>query len=141
MPAPPPSLKPVPTLAPALPRRILVVDDNEDSAESMAILLRLWGHHVDVAHDGDSALQSAIAQRPEVVFLDIGLPGMDGYEVARRLRRQQDGSKLTLIALTGMGRDEDRQRAMEAGFDRHVTKPVTPETLQTIVGGVPATST
>ena len=117
-----------------------MVDDNEDSAESMAILLRLWGHDVNVSHDGPSAIEAAATYRPEVVFLDIGLPGMDGYEVARRLREQQDGRALTLIALTGMGRDEDRRRALEAGFDRHVTKPVTPETLQSIVGAVPAES-
>lgn len=140
MPAPPASPKPLPVATPAQPRRILVVDDNEDSAESMAILLRLWGHHVNVSHDGPSAIEAAATHRPEVVFLDIGLPGMDGYEVARRLREQQDGRALTLIALTGMGRDEDRRRALEAGFDRHVTKPVTPETLQSIVGAVPAES-
>jgi signal transduction histidine kinase/CheY-like chemotaxis protein len=140
MPAPTPTPKPVPAPISTQARRILVVDDNEDSAESMALLLRLWGHQVNTAHDGDAALESARSNPPEVVFLDIGLPGMDGYEVARRLRRQQDGSKLTLIALTGMGRDEDRRRAIEAGFDRHVTKPVTPETLQTIVGAVPAAS-
>ena len=138
VPAPPPPAKPALPPDPSPRRRILVVDDNEDSAESMAILLRMWGHHVDVAHDGPSALVSAAENRPEVVFLDIGLPGMDGYEVARRLRQQQNGKALTLIALTGMGRDEDRRRAMEAGFDRHVTKPVGPETLQSIVGPVPA---
>jgi signal transduction histidine kinase len=140
MPAPAAQAKPQPPAIPSQRRRILVVDDNEDSAESMAILLRLWGHHVDVAHDGSSALVSAVENKPEVVFLDIGLPGMDGYEVARRMREQRGGPALILIALTGMGREEDRRRAMEAGFDRHVTKPVPPETLQSIVGAVPAES-
>jgi signal transduction histidine kinase/ActR/RegA family two-component response regulator len=121
---------------PSHPRRILVVDDNHDSAESMAILLGIWGHRVEIAHDGRSAIAAAEHSRPEIVFLDIGLPGMDGYEVARRLRAMWDHSSMTLIALTGLGREEDRREALDAGFDRHITKPVTPETLKSIVGTV-----
>lgn len=133
-PAPQAPAAPRPAPAPAALRRILVVDDNHDSADSMAALLRLWGHEVEVAHDGPSALTAAAALRPSLAFLDIGLPGMDGYELARRLREQPNTGDLTLIALTGLGREEDRRRALEAGFDRHLTKPVNPETLQTIVG-------
>src|SRR5262245_38368210 len=114
-------------------RRILVVDDNRDSAESMAALLELWGHKVVVAHDGPTALAATAKHDPDLAFLDIGLPGMDGYEVARHLRTQQGGAGRILIALTGLGREEDRRRALEAGFDRHLTKPVNPETLQGIV--------
>ena len=133
VPAPKTTAKALPPSAPSRHRRILVVDDNHDSAESMAILLRLWGHHVEVAHDGPEALEAAAAQQPDLAFLDIGLPGMDGYRLARELRAWAGDAGLTLIALTGLGREGDRRRAMEAGFDRHVTKPVTPETLQAIV--------
>ena len=105
------------------PRRILVVDDSVDAAESMAMLLRLRGHEVDVAHNGFDALKLAADASPSVVLLDIGLPGMDGYEVCRRLR--EDGmSKTRIIAMTGYGFEQDRQRAKEAGFDVHTVKPV-----------------
>ncbi len=105
------------------PRRILVVDDNKDAAESLAMLLSLSGHQVMVAHDGALALGIAAAERPEVILLDIGLPGMDGYEVCRRAR--EEGLTDTLIiAMTGYGQDRDRQRSKEAGFDTHTVKPV-----------------
>jgi signal transduction histidine kinase len=105
------------------PRRILVVDDNKDAAESLAMLLSLSGHQVMVAHDGALALGIAAAERPEVILLDIGLPGMDGYEVCRRAR--QGGLTDTLIiAMTGYGQERDRQRSKEAGFDTHTVKPV-----------------
>jgi signal transduction histidine kinase len=103
--------------------RILVVDDNIDAAESLAMLLRLDGHDVTIAHDGVRALEAAHAERPNVVLLDIGLPGMDGYEVCRRLRAE--GLTTTrVIALTGYGQDKDKQLAMDAGFDEHTVKPV-----------------
>jgi signal transduction histidine kinase len=103
--------------------RVLVVDDNVDAAESLAMLLRLNGHEVTIAHDGIRALEAAHEEKPSVVLLDIGLPGMDGYEVCRRLRA--GGLTSTrVIALTGYGQDKDKQLAMDAGFDEHTVKPV-----------------
>jgi PAS domain S-box-containing protein len=118
---------PLPT---GLRRRILVVDDNVDAAESLALLLRLQGQVVRVAHDGPSALATAQAFQPEMVFLDIGMPGMDGYEVARQLRQQPGLEHTTLVALTGWGQEEDRRRSREAGFDKHLIKPVEPDLLR-----------
>ncbi|ATB27814.1 hypothetical protein MEBOL_001259 [Melittangium boletus DSM 14713] len=109
---------------PAASRRILVVDDNVDAADTLAELLQTWEHTVWQAHDGLSALKAAEEHHPDVVLLDIGLPGMDGYEVARRLRTGPLGPTLTLVALTGYGQASDRSRAMEAGFDKHFVKPV-----------------
>jgi signal transduction histidine kinase len=103
--------------------RILVVDDNRDAAEGMAMWLQLQGHDVAMAHDGHHALEVAAAERPAVVLLDIGLPGMDGYEVCQRIRRL-DTPQPIVIALTGYGQDEDRRRAIAAGFDDHTVKPV-----------------
>jgi two-component system CheB/CheR fusion protein len=121
----------------ALSRRVLVVDDNVDAADSIALLLRLGGHEVRVAHDGPTALLIARAFRPQVVFLDIGMPGMDGYEVARRLRREPGPQPALLVALTGWGHDEDRRRSQEAGFDHHLVKPVDPAALVQLLAGVP----
>jgi CheY-like chemotaxis protein len=118
---------PVPSL-----RRVLVVDDNADSAETMAEMLKLWGHEVQTAHDGPGALEAARAQPPDAVLLDLGLPVMDGYETARRLRQEGLGGKL-LVAVTGFGAAEDRRRAAEAGFDTHLTKPVSPEALRQVL--------
>jgi signal transduction histidine kinase len=114
-------------------RRVLVVDDNRDGAESLAMLLRLWGHEVRVAYDGPSALRLAEAERPEVVLLDIGLPGMDGYQVARRLRERSGGARQLLVALTGYGQGEDRRRSQQAGFDHHLVKPLDPDELQRLL--------
>jgi PAS domain S-box-containing protein len=111
-------------------RRVLVVDDNQDAAESLAMMLRLAGQDVLTAYEGRSALTQAQGFRPEVVFLDIGLPGMDGYEVARRLREQQSPEKPLIVAVTGWGQEEDRRRCYEAGFDGHLVKPVEPELLR-----------
>ncbi|MDI3284384.1 PAS domain S-box protein [Polyangium sp. 15x6] len=105
-------------------RRILVVDDNVDAAESLALMLGYLGHETRVAHDGPSTLQIAAAFQPELVLLDIGLPGLDGYEVARRLRAQRETRTAVLVAITGYGLEEDRRRARKAGFDHHLTKPV-----------------
>jgi len=105
------------------PRRILVVDDSKDAAESLAMLLSLSGHQVMVAHNGVQALEVAAAERPEVILLDIGLPGMDGYEVCRRARAAGLTETL-IIAMTGYGQERDRQRSKEAGFDTHTVKPV-----------------
>jgi PAS domain S-box-containing protein len=120
------------TAAGAPRRRILVVDDNQDAAESLALLLQMWGHEVQVVFDGPAAIQSAAAFRPDMVLLDIGLPEMNGYEVARRIRLDR-GDGVALIALTGWGQDEDRRRSHEAGFDHHLTKPVEIEALQQVI--------
>jgi PAS domain S-box-containing protein len=117
----------------ATPLRILVVDDNRDLVESLAILLRLWGHEVRTAHDGLSGLKAARSYRPQVVFLDIGLPGLDGYELARRLRAEVGGG-MKLIAVTGYGQEEDRRRALEAGFDAHLVKPADLGDVQRLLG-------
>ena len=105
------------------PRRILIVDDSRDAAESLAMLLSLSGHHVLVSHHGEDALHLAASERPEVVLLDIGLPGIDGYEVCRRLRQSGLEGAL-IIAMTGYGQERDRQRSKDAGFDTHTVKPV-----------------
>jgi CheY-like chemotaxis protein len=109
--------------------RILIVDDNVDSADSLAILLKGAGHEVWTAHDGPAAIEAARARRPGVVLLDIGLPRLDGYEVARRLRRESDLPGVRLIAMTGYSQDADRRKAEEAGFDHHLVKPVDPEVI------------
>jgi PAS domain S-box-containing protein len=118
---------------PASGRRILVVDDNRDSAETLAMLLRLFGHCVQTAYDGPLALAAATAYLPEVVLLDIGLPGMDGLEVCRRLRGQPGGDLRLIAALTGYGQDEDRRRSQQAGFNAHLIKPVALEALQELL--------
>ncbi|HEY8924418.1 MAG TPA: PAS domain S-box protein [Polyangia bacterium] len=110
-------------------RRVLVVDDNLDGAESLAMLLELEGHEAHVAHDGLSAIAAAERLAPDAVLLDIGLPGMNGYEICRRLRETTWGKRLTIIALTGWGQEEDRRRSKAAGFDGHLVKPVDSELL------------
>lgn len=120
MPPEPSGWKPSPTV----PRRILVVDDNPGSTQIMALLLRkFWGHTVDVAHDGHAALRVAEQVTPEIVLLDIGLPGLDGYEVATRLRAAPSTTGALLVALTGLSDDGDRRKAHDAGFDEFLTKP------------------
>jgi PAS domain S-box-containing protein len=113
--------------------RILVVDDNRDGAESLALLLRLDGHEVRVAHDGFMALEAASRHRPDVAFLDLEMPEMDGLELCRRLRAIPALAQTLLVALTGRGQDEDRQRSHEAGFDRFLLKPVEPVSLQRLL--------
>ncbi|HZO15260.1 MAG TPA: ATP-binding protein, partial [Polyangiaceae bacterium] len=114
-------------------RRILIVDDNRDAADSLGMLLRMVGNDVHTAHDGLEALGAAATFRPHVVLLDIGLPKLDGYEVARRIREQEGGPAMMLIALTGWGQEDDRRRSREAGFDHHLTKPVEFKTLQRLL--------
>lgn len=116
-------------------RRVLVVDDNLDSAETIALMAQLWGHDVRTAHTGQAALEMAEDYRPEVVLLDIGLPGMDGFEVARRLREQEWMTGVMLVAMTGYGQEEDRRRSREVGFDHHMVKPIDPATLQALLAG------
>jgi signal transduction histidine kinase/ActR/RegA family two-component response regulator len=111
-------------------RKVLVVDDNRDAADSLAMLLRLMGADVRVAYGGEDAYQSYLAFRPSVSFLDIGMPEVDGYEVARRIRRDPDSKHAVLIALTGWGQEDDRRRSSEAGFNHHLVKPVHLELLE-----------
>ena len=117
--------------------KILVVDDNVDSAESLALLLSMGGHEAHVAHDGPAAVDAAAQLRPDVMLLDIGLPKMDGFEVCRRVRQEPWGQKVAMVALTGFGQDRDRAESESAGFDRHMVKPIDYEallrTLETLV--------
>jgi PAS domain S-box-containing protein len=124
----------------AQPRRILLVDDNVDAARSLSQLLQLMGHQVEVVHDGPAALETARTESPDVMLLDIGLPGMDGYEVARRLRQDPQLSQVFLIALTGYGQEEDRKRSRAAGIDEHLVKPVDGALLQALLSRSPTPS-
>ncbi len=124
------SIQRQPSAGGAAVRRVLVVDDNRDAAESLSQLLKMKGHDVRAVFDGPTALDAARSFHPDVILLDIGLPRMDGYEVARRLRDQPELSHTCLVALTGYGRDEDRRRSEQAGFDFHLVKPVEPTVLQ-----------
>lgn len=109
--------------------RVLVVEDNHDSAEMLSLMLSLSGYETEIAYDGAAALAAAQRFQPQVVLCDIGLPGMTGYEVAEQLRARGGDGQPTLIALSGYGQDEDRRRAIEAGFDHHLVKPVEPHAL------------
>jgi predicted ATPase/signal transduction histidine kinase/CheY-like chemotaxis protein len=115
-----------------MPRRVLIVDDNVDAADSLAMLLELDGHSVNTVYGAVEALEAATRLKPDLVFLDIGLPVMDGYEVARRLRSQIETAALRLVAVTGYGQKEDRERALASGFDDHLVKPVTLESLKVL---------
>jgi len=115
-----------------VPRRILVVDDNADGAQASAILLRLDGHDVRTAHSGPETLEIATTFRPDVIFLDIAMPGIDGFETARRLRRMPSLDAALLVAVTGYGRESDRQQAREAGFDEFVLKTSTAQALRVL---------
>ncbi|MGH8288529.1 MAG: response regulator [Steroidobacteraceae bacterium] len=127
------ALTPEGASGPAPRRRLLVIDDNKDAAESMSMLLEMWGHEVAYAYDGPSALETAQQWQPEAVILDIGLPGMDGYQVAERLRSLPQGKQAILIAITGYGQEDDRRRSRRAGIDHHLVKPVAPDTLRTLI--------
>jgi CheY-like chemotaxis protein len=120
----------------AVARRILVADDNRDAAESMGMLLRLMGHEVRIVHDGIKAVEEAAVFYPDVILLDIGMPRLNGYEAARLIREQRWSASTVIVALTGWGRDEDRQQATEAGFDRHFTKPLDPAQLQKLISEI-----
>jgi len=135
---PRPADEPAKPLQAGPPRRVLVVDDNVDSAESLAMLLRMDGHVVHVAHEGNSALDEAQSLRPEVIVLDIGLPGRDGYALAAELRSRPGFENTRLVAFSGYGRSGDRRRATEAGFDHHLLKPCDPDEIRRLVarGGV-----
>jgi CheY-like chemotaxis protein len=119
-------------------RRVLVVDDNPDSARSLAMLLQLTGHATQTASDGLEALKAAEDYMPDVVLLDIGLPKMNGYDVCRAIRQSPWGKHLGMIALTGWGQPEDRRKSQEAGFDAHLVKPVTNDALLAAMASVPS---
>jgi CheY-like chemotaxis protein len=138
-------LHPVQRLAPPVaaaapgelgPVKILVVDDNGDAAESLGMLLRTVGADVQVARSGPEALDVYEASRPRIVLLDIGMPGMDGYEVARRLRASRYEPRPSIVALTGWGQDEDKRRVREAGFDHHLVKPADLAALRTLIASL-----
>jgi two-component system CheB/CheR fusion protein len=135
LPAAPDEVTPAPPPAPDYQgrARVLLVEDHHDAAESLRMLLEVLGHHVRVGRDGGAALEMARANVPDVMLIDIGLPGMDGYEVARRIRQQPDLKRVVLVALTGYATVEDRQAAFAAGFDYHLVKPVSPDALQNLV--------
>jgi CheY-like chemotaxis protein len=117
-------------------QRLLVVDDNRDAADSLAALLQLLGADVRVTYNGPDALAAIAREKPTAVLLDIGMPGMDGHEVARQVRRQAALEDLTLIALTGWGQEEDRRRSRDSGFDFHLIKPADLGALQTLLSSL-----
>jgi CheY-like chemotaxis protein len=118
-------------------RRVLVVDDNRDAADSLAMVLTGMGAEVRVAYDGPAGLDLVERFRPEFLLLDLGMPGMDGYEVARRVRQGDRGRDIVLVATTGWGQEQDKTRARLAGFDHHLTKPVDPRVFSEIIAGTP----
>ena len=123
----------MPNARPPESRRVLVVDDNEDAADSLATLLDVVGYQVKVAYDGPEAIEAADAFRPDAALLDIGLPHLSGYDIARHIRGTR-GQEVLLVAITGWGAEEDRRRAREAGFDHHFTKPADFERLVGLLG-------
>jgi len=134
-------LAPAPAIAAPVrrhPVRVLIVEDNADAAEALGLLLEVARVEARIAHDGREALEVAKAERFDVILVDIGLPGMDGYEVARRLREMPECKRTLLAALTGYGRSEDRQKALDAGFSVHLVKPVELELLEPLLAGVGA---
>ena len=126
--------KSAPEKAQARGARILVVDDNEDTARGMSRLLKLIGHDVRMAHSGPDAIELAREHRPDFILLDIGLPGMSGYEVASNLRREDWCRSTVIVAVSGYGQDEDRRRSKESGFDHHLTKPLDHDALLALLG-------
>ena len=123
----------LPVQMPAPGLRVLLVEDNADSAASLALLLRIWGHEVQAARDGPTALEVARAFAPDVVLLDIGLPGMDGWQVAEQFYKQPAPRRPLLIAVTGYGQDADRRRSEKVGIDLHLLKPVDPGQLRAML--------
>jgi two-component system CheB/CheR fusion protein len=130
---PPAKSREQPAATPGTVKRVLLVEDNPDSREMLRAILKLDGFQVDVAEDGQQGLDAILAQRPDVALIDIGLPGLDGYEVARRVREQLGSSEVHLVALTGYGQAKDREAALRAGFDKHLVKPVNLEDLALVL--------
>jgi CheY-like chemotaxis protein len=122
--------------APASSCRVLLADDHKDTVESLAMLLELAGYEICTVEDGQSTLEAIRTFRPDVVLLDIGMPNLDGYEVARLVRADETHNQLWLVALTGYGREQDRRLAKEAGFDHHLVKPVTFDALRTLLASL-----
>jgi CheY-like chemotaxis protein len=118
-------------------RRVLIADDNTDSAETLAMMLEVFGNEVRIAHDGEEAVALAASFHPEAILLDIGMPRLDGYQACERIRLQQGPAHPVIVALTGWGHDEDRERAFNAGFDHHMVKPVDPAELEKMIAAVP----
>jgi CheY-like chemotaxis protein len=114
-------------------RRVLLVEDNSDISDLIQMQLQMWGHDVSVAADGPAGLAAAVSLRPDVALVDVGLPGMDGYELAARIRREMPGAPIRLVAMTGYGGPEDRARGAAAGFDAHLVKPVDPRELRELL--------
>jgi two-component system CheB/CheR fusion protein len=131
--APAPAAGPGGRTAPAAPRRVLIVEDGDDARESLRLLLENAGHVVETAEDGPTGLSKLQAFHPEVALIDVGLPGLDGYALARLAREHPETSDIRLVAVTGYGQAEDRRRALAAGFDLHLTKPVDPATLRDLL--------
>jgi CheY-like chemotaxis protein len=128
------SSKPASTEALVSPRyKVVVADDNRDAADSLKLLLELAGYDTFVAYDGQQALDFGARERPTAFILDVGMPDMTGYEVARRIRQQAWGRSALLVAVTGWGQDDDKERAKAAGFDHHFTKPVNPEQVEDVL--------
>jgi PAS domain S-box-containing protein len=119
-------------------RRILIVDDNQDSAASLALLLEMAGHAIHVAHDGLDAVEMAARVQPDLVLLDLGLPRLNGYDAARRIRALPSGRSMVIVAVTGWGQDSDRQKTVDAGFDVHLVKPVDPDALMKLIAAHPS---
>jgi DNA-binding response OmpR family regulator len=117
--------------------RVLVTDDDRDLTETTRVLLECWGHQVFTAHDGTAALRALDGFHPDVVLLDLGLPGTDGYDVARQIRREA-GRQPVIVCLSGYGSDEDRRRSREAGCDHHLLKPADPDELRRLLGEIRA---
>ena len=122
--------------APAPGRSILIIEDHDDAREALRALLELEGHQVSAAAAGPQGIELAHRHAPDIALIDIGLPDLDGYEVARRLRAAPGGRSIGLVAITGYGQPEDQRRAYEAGFDAHLTKPVAPERLKQVMAGL-----
>lgn len=117
-------------------RRVLIADDNLDALESLSILLQIQGHEVFTAADGAQAVAAAAEHRPDIALLDIGMPKLDGYEVARQIRAEPWGKAIRLVALTGWGQEDARRRSREAGFDSHLIKPLDPKILVDVLNSV-----
>jgi CheY-like chemotaxis protein len=122
------------------PRRVLVVDDNEDAAKAISTTLRIFGHEVRTAFDGTTAVELAVEFQPDLVLLDLGMPKMDGYEAAKRIRADVANSEVFLVAVTGWGAEADRRRTRAAGFDQHLVKPLTLDALTRLIAALPAKS-
>jgi len=123
------------------PLRILITEDNRDSADSLKTLLEALRYDAHVVYDGETAVQSAATLRPDVIVMDIGLPGISGYEAARQIRAQNPGGRLTIVALTGWGQQADRLRSAEAGIDHHLVKPLDLAALKQILDSLSSSAT